>query len=353
MIYLNKNAGGMIADELCTGMAHAGPAALIENVRIASAEILIGSLPEEIVLISDSVLLMSSVLSAALSARPDKTHVITTLGASTEIIQCFAEEEAKNGCRVSFIGLNVDGTPDIDSFCSTLDPETAFVSLPIANEETGAIFPVEELTEIVRRYSNALVHVDVGSSVGFAKTEVGKADLVSFSLDSSGQSNSVRAVYVRKNSGIYLSESSDAINDVKRLAGFYATAKLAADLSQTEQITKLRDRLENGLVSIDAAYINGRGKRLPNISNISFEDVNGEAILSRLYDQGVVADTSSACASPGHLPSTIFQSMDVPYSRAMGSIRFTLNRYTTEAEIDHVIGIMPAIVKDLRFIRHL
>ncbi|MBX3287723.1 MAG: aminotransferase class V-fold PLP-dependent enzyme [Acidobacteria bacterium] len=350
MIYLDKKSDGMTVDDAETAMAAADPETVIENARTAAAGLLLGSSPEEIVVTSGGVSEMSSVLFAALSVRPGKTHIITTVGASAVVTQCFRELEAKNGCRVSLIGLNEDGTPDIDSFYAALDAETAFVSLPMANEETGTLFPVTEMTEIARQCSNAVIHVDAGLAVGLTEIKTGQADIVSVPADSFYVPDAIGVIYVRKNSGILVPESHKTVSDVKRLAGFRAAAKQAADLSDIGHIAGLRDRLENGLLSIDAAYINGAGRRLPNISNISFADVNGEALLSRLHDHGVVAETSSACASPGHLPSAIFQAMDVPYARAMGSIRFSLNRRTTEADIDHVIGIMPAIVTELRAI---
>ncbi len=350
MIYLDKKAGGLIADEVMTAMAAIDPGTVIEDARKAAAQLLLGSSPEEIVLTSGGVSEMRSVLFAALSERPGKTHLLTIVGASAAVTQCYRELEAKNGCRISLIGMNEAGTPDIDHFRSALDADTALVSLQMANEETGTLFPVAEMTEIARQRSNAVVHVDAGLATGCVEIRTGQADIVSVLGDSFYGPDAIGAVYVRNDTEISVPEQHQAVSDIKKLAGFHAAAKQAADLSNMENIAKLRDRLENGLLSIDAAYINGAGGRLPNISNISFADVNGEAMLSRLHDHGVVAETSSACASPGHLPSAIFQSMDVPYARAMGSIRFSLNRRTTEADIDHVIGIMPAIVTDLRAI---
>jgi cysteine desulfurase len=129
-----------------------------------------------------------------------------------------------------------------------------------------------------------------------------------------------------------------------------AAARFAADLSPLEYVRQLRDRLETEILeSIPDAYVNGdRGHRLPNTTNISFDGLNGEMLLHKLDRAGICVSTGSACHSGSHTSSPVLQAMNIPYSRALGSIRFSLGRHNTTAEINDVIDVMKQVVGDLR-----
>ncbi len=139
---------------------------------------------------------------------------------------------------------------------------------------------------------------------------------------------------------------------VHQIVGFGAAARFVSDLSAMERVRNLRDRLEYEILEkIPNSRLNGTGdhaRRVPNTTNISFENTNGEQILARLNDRGIFVSTGSACTSADHSASPVLQAMNVPYSYAMGSIRFSLGRYTTDEEVDTVIEILPEIVADLR-----
>jgi cysteine desulfurase len=139
---------------------------------------------------------------------------------------------------------------------------------------------------------------------------------------------------------------------VHQIVGLGAAAEFVKDLSVRDDIRVMRDRLESKILEkIPNSRLNGTpdpAKRLPNTSNISFENTNGEAILARLDDLGICVSTGSACASADHAASPVLQAMNVPYSYAMGSIRFSLGRYSTNEEIDSVINVLPEIVSELR-----
>jgi len=139
---------------------------------------------------------------------------------------------------------------------------------------------------------------------------------------------------------------------VHQIVGMGTAAQLVSDMEQMNLVRKLRDRLETQILKeIPNSRLNGTSdtsRRLPNTSSISFEDTNGEMILSRLDDHGVCVSTASACNAADHRASAVLEAMDIPYSWAMGSIRFSLSRYNTADDIDHVLDLLPGIVNDLR-----
>ena len=136
---------------------------------------------------------------------------------------------------------------------------------------------------------------------------------------------------------------------VHQVAGFGAAADYVTDTPPLDLVRALRDRLESGILqTIPNTRLNGTAGMLPNTTNISFENTNGEAILARLDDAGICVSTGSACASADHAASPVLQAMNVPYSYAMGSIRFSLGRYTTEEEIDYAISTIRENVARLR-----
>ena len=139
---------------------------------------------------------------------------------------------------------------------------------------------------------------------------------------------------------------------VHQIVGIGAAAELARDLEPIDRVRSLRDKLENGILnSIPNTRLSGTSdadKRLPNTSNIAFENTNGEMILSRLDDLGVCVSTGSACNAQDHVASPVLAAMNIPYSFAMGSIRFSLGKYNTQGEVDHVLEHLPSIVGELR-----
>jgi cysteine desulfurase len=136
---------------------------------------------------------------------------------------------------------------------------------------------------------------------------------------------------------------------VHQIAGIGAAAELVRDLSTMENVRSLRDKLETAILSsIPIASLNGDPRRrLPNTSNISFENLNGEALLAHLDDAGICVSTGSACNAGDHTASAVLQAMDIPYSKAMGSIRFSLGRFNTEDEIDTTISMIDIITTRL------
>jgi cysteine desulfurase len=231
----------------------------------------------------------------------------------------------------------------------------------LANNETGVLFPVEEIACIVKEHSNALVHVDGINAVGkiplnLKNTEI---DLFSISGHKFHAPKGIGALYVRDNvrlpsfliGGGQENSKRAGTEAVHQIAALGAAADLVRDCSPMNEIFALRNRLETEILNkIPNSRLNGTddySKRLPNTSSISFSNTNGEAILARLYDSGVCVSTGSACNSETRQASAVLQAMNIPYSDAMGAIRFSLGRYNAAEEVDFVLEKLPGIIKDL------
>jgi cysteine desulfurase len=232
----------------------------------------------------------------------------------------------------------------------------------LANNETGVLFPVDEIGRIVKENSDALFHVDGVNAVGKLPVDLKatEIDLFSLSAHKFHGPKGVGALYIRR--GVELpprfvgggqeNGRRAGTEAVHQIAGLGAAADLAADLSQMSRVREMRDLLEAGILSsIPDAYLNGTNDpnlRLPNTSNISFENTNGEMILAKLDSLGVCVSTGSACNSQDHTASPVLQAMDIPYSKAMGSIRFSLGRFNTSEEVEFVLKNLPGIVSETR-----
>jgi cysteine desulfurase len=231
-----------------------------------------------------------------------------------------------------------------------------------ANNETGILFPVAEAAEIVKTHSNALFHTDAVNAAGKIALDVRNTgiDLLSLSAHKFHGPKGIGALYIRE--GVSLNSIMEGggqergkrpgTEPVHQIAGMGAAAEFVRDMAPMSRVRELRNRLEESILSsIPNVVLNGTDQqmnRLPNTSNISFVDTNGEAILARLDDHGIFVSTGSACNSESHRSSPVLEAMNVPFSHAMGSIRFSLGRFNTEEEIDTVLEKLPAIVSSLR-----
>jgi cysteine desulfurase len=235
------------------------------------------------------------------------------------------------------------------------------VTVMLANNETGVLFPMKEIGDIVRERSTALFHVDGVQAVGkipiiLRETNV---DLFALSGHKLHAPQGIGALYVR--SGVTLPPfivggaqehgRRAGTSPVPNIVGLGAACELARQSDNHDEIRLLRDRLESQILStIPNARINGvreATKRLPNTSNISFEYVDGQNILAHLDKAGVCVSTGSACHSSTKQSSPTLRAMNVPYTAAQGSIRFSLGRYNTLEEIDYTLGALPGIIADL------
>ena len=295
----------------------------------------------------------------ALEAQPEKRHIVTTK-VEHEAVRKLCQKLETKGYKVSWIDVDEQGAVDLDQLRDSLSAETAVVSVMMANNETGVLFPVSGIAEIAKERSDALFHVDGVNAAGKIPIDLRntKIDLFSISAHKFHGPKGVGALYVRNGvdlPSIQIGGGQErgrraGTEAVHQIVGIGAAAKFVSDLDSLDHVARLRDKLEMEILKqISNASVNGSSdSRLPNTTNISFDNTNGEMILSRLDDASICVSTGSACNSADHTASPVLQAMNVPYSRAMGSIRFSLSRLNTEEEVDEVLRVLPAIVSDLR-----
>ncbi len=377
MIYFDNNATTQIADEVVEAMlaflkgnfgnpssSHAAgkeSRRAVEEARKSVAELLGATSPEEIVFTSGGTESDNWAIRSALAVDPARKKIVTTR-VEHEAVRKTCEQLEQLGTEVVWLDVDSDGRLDLEQLRNAVDERTALVSVMWANNETGILFPVAEIAEIVKGRSNALVHVDAVNAAGKVSINLSHTaiDLLSISAHKFHGPKGVGAMYIR--SGLSLPPmmfgggqeigKRAGTEAVHQIVGMGAAARLVSDIEPMNVIERLRDRLESSiLAAIPNTSVNGTRKtehRLPNTSYISFENTNGEMLLSMLDDHGICVSTGSACNAETHMASPVLAAMSVPYSKAMGSIRFSLGRYNTEAEVDHVIELLPGLVSDLR-----
>ncbi len=376
MIYFDNNATTRIAPEVVEAMSpfltdyYGNPSSAyslstksknaIDKARETIADLINASSPGEIVFTSGGTESDNWAIFGTLEMRREiKPHIISTL-VEHEAVRKVCEKLEFNGFEVSWLEVDENGLLDLDSLKNALRKDTTLVSIMLANNETGVLFPVKKIAEIVKEHSNAVFHVDGVNAVGKVPIDLKNSEIDLFSI--SGHKfhapKGVGALYIRDRVEL-ASNSIGGGQETGRRAGTEAThqivglgeaAKIVKDFSPTEEIQRLRDRLENEILqNIPNSRRNGaKNERLPNTANISFEGLNGEAIMAKLDDLGVCVSTGSACNEENQTASPVLHAMNVPFSQAMGSIRFSLGRYNTEEEVDYVSRHLPEVIADLK-----
>jgi len=265
------------------------------------------------------------------------------------------------GYEVTWLGVDQDGELDLDALRAALRRDTALVSIMLANNETGVLFPIEEVGRIVREESEALFHIDGVQAVGKIPIDLKNTavDLFALSGHKLHAPQGIGALYVRQ--GLSLPSfivgggqeqgRRAGTSAVPNIVGLGAACRLALEDNNHERIERLRNRLEDRILkTIPNARLNGiadRAKRLPNTSNISFEYVDGQSILMHLDEAGICVSTGSACHSSTHESSPTLRAMNVPYTAAQGSIRFSLSRYNTDEDVETTLKVLPGIIAKL------
>ncbi|HYG80953.1 MAG TPA: cysteine desulfurase NifS [Pyrinomonadaceae bacterium] len=376
MIYLDNNATTRVAPEVRDAMLpyladlYGNPSSAhtfgremrraVERAREQVALLLGAADAGEIVFTSCGSESDNWAIRGALERRPDKRHLVTTR-VEHEAVRNLCEQLEREGCEVTWLDVDEEGLLNLEDVRAALRPDTAVVSVMLANNETGVLFPVEEVGRVVREHSAALFHVDGVQAVGKIPVDLKSTEVDLFSL--SGHKfhapKGVGALYVRR--GVELAPfivgggqergRRAGTEAVPYIVALGAASELAYDFGGHGTIRSLRDRLEDTILdAIPNARLNGtrdRERRLPNTANISFEYVEGEAILAQLDDAGICVSTGSACNAESHVSSAVLRAMNVPYTAAQGSIRFSLGRYNTPAEIEHTLSVLPPIVARL------
>ena len=235
------------------------------------------------------------------------------------------KELEKHGYKVDYIGVDSSGDLDVQELTSKVDKDTALVSIMYANNETGAIFPVKEVADIVK---------DINPK-GIGALYVKSGTMIAPLIVGGHQERGKRA----------------GTENVPYIVGMAKAAELAMENLDDElcRVKKLRDTLEDGILSkIKNARLNATAKnRVPNTTNIGFLYIEGELILLHLNDAGICASSGSACTSGSLEPSHVLRAMGVPFTSLHGSIRFSLSRYTTEEDINYTVQTLPHIIEKL------
>jgi cysteine desulfurase len=374
-IYLDNNATTQVAPEVLEAMLpylqdfYGNPSSMHtfggqvgRKVRQAREQVarIIGAAPEEIIFTSCGTESDNTAIRSALATNPGKRHIVTTR-VEHPAVHSLGARLVQEGYRVTEIPVDSEGRLNMAQYAKSLSPDTAIVSVMWANNETGVIFPVEELATLARN-RGILFHTDAVQAVGKIPINLKNSaiDMLSISGHKLHAPKGVGALYVRKGTrfspfligGHQEKGRRGGTENVPGIIALGLACDLAAQKLTTENtvVKELRDRLENAILErVPRCRVNGdRVNRLPNTSNISFEFVEGEAILLRLDEYAFCASSGSACTSGSLQPSHVLRAMGVPFTMAHGSIRFSLSIYNTEKEIDFVIDTLPGIIEDLR-----
>jgi len=327
------------------------------RTRIAS---LLGASPEEIIFTSCGTESDSTAIRSVTLSNPDKKHILTSRVEHPAVKNLY-EYLSKNGYRVTFVPVDRKGRLDLDYLYDNLSDDTALVSIMWANNESGVIFPIEEISKVVRE-KGIVFHTDAVQAVGKIPINLKTIDIDMLSL--SGHKlhgpKGVGALYVRKGTkytpfligGHQEKGRRGGTENVASIIGLGKSTELAAaHLSDNnDHVEQLRDKLENEILKrVPNTIINGdRNHRLPNTTSIAFEYVEGESILLMMDEFGICASSGSACTSGSLEPSHVLRAMGVPFTAAHGSVRFSLSKYNTEEEIDFIIEKLPPIIERLR-----
>ncbi|HIK14225.1 MAG TPA: cysteine desulfurase NifS [Leptolyngbyaceae cyanobacterium M33_DOE_097] len=330
---------------------------VLKNARLQVASLL-GAEESEVIFTSCGTEGNNTAIRAALAAQPDRKHLITTQVEHACVLNLFKQLE-KQGYTVTYLSVDSKGQVDLMELEAAITGNTALVSMMYANNETGTVFPVEQAGAIAQEYG-ATFHVDAVQVAGKLplNLKASTIDLMTISGHKFHAPKGVGSLFVRRGfrfrplliGGHQERGRRAGTENVAGIIGLGKAAELAQQhLADVAQEKKLRDRLEKGLLTIPDTEVNGdRKNRLPNTTNIGFKYIEGEAILLSLDQYGICASSGSACTSGSLEPSHVLRAMGLPYTTLHGSIRFSLSRYTTDAEIDRVLEVMPGIVERLR-----
>ncbi len=377
MIYLDNNATTKVDERVLDAMLpflkedYANPssmydfakkpAAAIKEARVKVRDLLGASNEKDIYFTSCGSESANTAIKGVLNCNREKKHIITTKVEHPCVLNTYKELE-KNGYEVDYISVNSQGELDIEELKSKLRKDTALVSVMYANNETGVIYPVEEIGEYIKSKSpETRFFVDAVQAAGKIPINVKDTniDLLGISGHKFHAPKGVGVLYAKPdvrftpliNGGHQERGLRAGTENVPYIVGIGKAAELAKDALDYElkEVKRLRDKLEEGILKnvFNARLNSSINKRVPNTSNIGFEYVEGELILLHLSDIGVCASSGSACTSGSLEPSHVLRAMGVPFTALHGSIRFSLSRFTKESDIDFVIENMPKIMDKL------
>lgn len=303
---------------------------------------------------------LKSIMKGCTQKSCEKSHLITTVVEHPSVYSV-AEYLETSGVSVTYLPVDSEGLITAQQVIDAITPDTKLVSIMWANNETGVVFPIEEIAKAVHD-KGILFHTDATQVIGKLEVSVksGHFDYLTFSGHKFHAPKGIGALYVKKGAPLIpLIHGGEQMNglragthNVQGLIGMGMAAKLALKTIKegVDDIKGLRDKLEKFILNeIPGTFLNGaKDKRMPNTCNVSFAGIEGEALLKYLDDAGIAAATGSACASESLEPSRIVKALNIKANLAHTAIRFSLSKYNNEKEIDYVIKVLPEIVGRLR-----
>ncbi|HVP78924.1 MAG TPA: cysteine desulfurase NifS [Thermodesulfobacteriota bacterium] len=374
-VYVDNNATTKVAPEVLEVMVpffseyYGNPSSMhffggqvqkkVDEARGKVAEFL-GAEPSEIVFTSCGTESDNAAILGTLDSYPEKRHIITTR-VEHPAVGNVSTYLGRKGYRITELSVDREGRLDLDELKESLTDETALVTIMYANNETGVIFPVEEIGEIVKA-KGIPFHSDAVQAAGKIPLQMKKSklDMLSISGHKLHAPKGIGILYIRKGTkfspfligGHQEKGRRGGTENVPYIIGMGKACELAQKHLNEEntKVRALRDYLEAKLLErIPNTLVNGERKnRLPNTTSLSFEFVEGESILLLLSDLGICASSGSACTSGSLEPSHVLRAMGVPFTAAHGSIRFSLSIYSTKEEMDYIIEHLPPIIQRLR-----
>jgi cysteine desulfurase len=375
LVYLDNNATTRVAPEVAEAMtpffgdSYGNPSSIyrfggmvrrhVERAREQVAA-LIGASPEEIVFTSCGSESDNMALKGFFQDHGERTHIVTT-AVEHPAVRNTARFLGGRGAKVTELAVDGDGMlPSGVLEALEVSPDT-LASIMWANNETGVVFPIRELAEAVKA-RGGIFHTDAVQAAGKTVIDVKKVpvDMLAFSGHKLHAPKGVGAAYFRAGTpvraimhgGHQEGGARAGTENVPYIVGLGRACELAAEriADENTRVRALRDRLERALLEKCAgAKLNGHPtERLPNTTNISFENIEGEAILLHLDEAGIAASSGSACTTGSLEPSHVMMAMGIPYNYAHSSIRFSFSFYSADEDVDRVIAVMPGIVEKLR-----
>jgi cysteine desulfurase len=331
----------------------------VEDAREKVAA-LVGADPKEVIFTSCGTESNNSVLQSALATQPGKRHILTTAVEHSAIIK-HGELLQKQGFDVTFLPVDADGMMDLHLLDQSIRPDTAIVSVMWANNETGVVFPVEEIAAICRS-RGVPFHTDATQVPGKLKIDVGEigADFLTLSAHKLHAPKGIGLLYVRRRAkfqpyligGHQERGRRSGTENVAGIVGFGRAAELAIDrlAEENSRVRALRDRLEETILRTVPDTIRNGAKepRLPNTSNIAFDFVEAEGVLMMLDELGICASSGSACTTGSLNPSHVLTAMGIKPARAKGCVRFSLGYYNSGEEVDYALAHIPQVIARLR-----
>lgn len=377
LIYLDNNATTRVDDKVLEAMMpyftteYANPSSIydfskkssvaIKEARAKVRDFVNAKDEKEIIFTASGSEGANTAIMGVLNSNKNKRHIITSKVEHPCVLNLFKSLE-KQGYRTDYISVDGNGNLNLEELQEKIGVDTALVSIMYANNETGVIFPIEKISQIIKsKNPETKLHVDAVQVAGKIPIDVQAigADLLSISGHKFHAPKGIGALYVNSKTlitpliiGGHQERGKRAgTENTPYIVGLGKAAEIAkAELPfEATEVKRLRDKLENGILkSIYNSRLNtGVANRVPNTTNIGFEYIEGELILLHLSDLGICASSGSACTSGSLEPSHVLRAMGVPFTAVHGSIRMSLSKYTTEDEIDYTLSVFPSIIEKL------